>query len=132
MTGGSMAAEATLMTKLINEAFALIQNAPLRYYAGRNAPGSFKQNVAPERKSINEVDLPRMFFNEKRIEYAVRVACGAISGAFVGLAFSVDIFREDIEIVAAIILCAIGFAAGAVKYGDRFWRMVFGNWWMWR
>jgi DnaJ domain len=132
MTGGSMAAEATLMTKLINEAFALIQNAPLRYYAGRNAPGSFKQNVAPERKSIDEVDLPRMFFNEKRIEYAVRIACGAISGAFVGLAFSVDIFREDIEIVVAIILCAIGFAAGAVKYGDRFWRMVFGNWWMWR
>lgn len=133
MAGRSMAAEATLMTKLINEAFALIQNAPLRYYAGANAPGSFKQNVrAPKARSIDEVDLSRMFFTEKRIEYATRIACGAISGAFVGLAFSTDIFREDIEIVVAIILCALGFAVGAVKYGDRFWRMVFGSWWMWR
>jgi hypothetical protein len=131
-TGVATEAEASFMTKLINEAYALIENAPLRYYSGTGTSKTAeKKHAGPKPRNINEVDLSKMFFNEKRIEYAVRITCGAISGAFVGLAFSLDFFREDLEIVAGIALCAIGFAAGAVKYGDRFWRAAFGNWWMW-
>jgi len=131
-SGGSTAAEATLMTKLINEAYAQIESAPLRYYAGAEAPHAAKTKTAETKsRSVNEVDLSRMFFNERRIEYAVRIVCGALSGAFVGFAFSLDIFRDSIEIIAVIVLCATGFAAGAVKYGDKFWRIIFGKWWMW-
>jgi len=39
----------------------------------------------------------------------------------------VDVLGGGIEIMVAIVLCAIGFAAGAVKYGDKFWRVLLGN-----
>jgi len=135
-TGAATHEEAVMMMKLINEAYTLIENAPLRYYSGRDLHGTQKaekkaQSEAKTR-NVNEVDLSKMFFNEKRIEYAVRIVCGAISGAFVGLAFSLDVTRDGIEIMAAVATCAVGFAIGTMKYGDRFWRGVFGLWWRWQ
>ena len=132
-TGAATAAEATMMTKLINEAYASVQNAPLRYYAGNEAqPGKAKERpTTPKARNVNEMDLSGMFFNEKRIEYAVRIVCGAISGIFVGLAVSVDFFRTGSETLAVIVLGAVGFAWGALRYGDKFWRFVFGRWFMW-
>ncbi|GAC1631518.1 MAG: hypothetical protein NVS9B14_03450 [Candidatus Acidiferrum sp.] len=139
-TQAATAAEATTMTKLINEAYALIENAPLRYYAGEatKRPESAPTNAVTAVKtskqrprSVNAVDLSQMFFNEKRIEYAVRIFCGVIAGACVGLSISADLFRTAPEILAGIALGAVGFAAGAVKYGDRFWRIVFGKWFEW-
>jgi hypothetical protein len=127
--------EAVMMTKLINEAYALIENAPLRYYSGPDPSETetIEKKTQSEAKvrNVNEVDLSKMFFDEKRIEYAVRIVCGAISGAFVGLAFSLDVMRDGIEVMAAVAICAVGFAIGAMKYGDRFWRGVFGIWWRW-
>lgn len=131
-TGGSTAADAAMMTRLINEAYDLVKNAPLRYYTGETAKKPDEKKEAETKiRRVNEVDLSKMFFNEKRIEYAVRIVCGVVSGALVGLSISVDIFRADTEVVVAIAVCAIGFAAGAVKYGDKFWRVIFGKWWMW-
>jgi len=128
--------ESVMMTKLINEAYALIENAPLRYYSGRDPHATQKaekktQSEAKTR-NVNEVDLSKMFFNEKRIEYAVRIVCGAISGAFVGLAFSLDAVQDGIAVMAAVAICAVGFAIGAMKYGDKFWREIFGIWWRWQ
>ncbi len=135
-TSAATAAEATMVTKLINEAYALIKNAPLRYYAGLSTKRAEPQH-APQRtpktklSSVDDVDLSKMFFNEKRIEYAVRIVCGMFAGAFVGLSVSVDLVRTAPEILVAIAVGAIGFAAGAVKYGDKFWRGVFGKWFEW-
>lgn len=131
-TNAATQAEATMMTKLINEAYALIENAPLRYYGGQ-VPNKRVEKTRAETAihRENEVDLSKMFFNEKRIEYAVRIVCGALAGAFVGLAISLDGSQKETEIVVAISICAIGFAVGALKYGDKFWRVVFGKWWMW-
>jgi len=75
--------------------------------------------------------LSQMFFKEKRIEYSVRILSGTIAGALVGLLISVDSFKEVTWMSAGIVFCAVGFAAGAVKYGDKFWRAIFGKWWMW-
>jgi DnaJ domain len=122
--------EAVMMTKLINEAFTLIENAPLRYYS-EPAPDAVRTPTEARIRNVNEVDLSKMFFNEKRIEYAVRIACGAISGAFVGLAFSLDVIRDGTGVMVAVALCAVGFAIGTMKYGDRFWRGVLGIWWRW-
>lgn len=132
-TGAATAAEAMMMTKLINEAYASIQNAPLRYYAGNEAdPAKAKERpTTPRPRNINEVDPSGTFFSEKRIEYAVRIVCGAISGVFVGAAISLDFFRTGPETLAIIVLGAVGFAWGALKYGDKFWRFVFGRWFMW-
>lgn len=132
-TGGSTPSEAALMTTLINEAYALIENAPLRYYSGAAAARAEKKKAAePKIRSVNEVDLSKMFFHEKRIEYAVRIVSGALSGAFFGLIITLDSFQESKEILIGILVGAIGFAWGAVRYGDRFWRVIFGRWWMWR
>ena len=132
-TGAATAAEATMMTKLINEAYGSIQNAPLRYYAGNEAqPGKTTERRGESRtRNVNEADLSGMFFDEKRIEYAVRIVCGAISGVFVGAAISVDFFRTGQETLAVMVLGAVGFAWGALRYGDKFWRYVFGRWCMW-
>ena len=132
-TGGSTASEATLMTTLINEAYALIGNAPLRYYSGEAARGAEKKKATePKSRNVNEVDLSKMFFNEKRIEYAVRIVSGTLSGAFFGLIITLDSFQGSKEILIGILIGAIGFAWGAVRYGDKFWRVVFGRWWMWQ
>jgi len=131
-TGATTAAEAMMMTKLINEAYGLILNAPLRYYAGNDAAKAAKPRPGERTiRSVNDVDLSKMFFNEKRIEYAVRIVCGAASGMFVGLSISVDFFRTGPEILTAIVIGAVGFAWGALKYGDKFWRFVFGKWFTW-
>jgi tetrahydromethanopterin S-methyltransferase subunit E len=47
------------------------------------------------------------------------------------MALMLDFSKDGTWIVTGIVLGAIGFSAGAVKYGDKFWRTVFGNWWMW-
>jgi len=131
-TGAATSAEAMLMTKLINEAYAEIQNAPLRYYAGGGATrvdGSLPL-VRPARgvESLGDAEVALL---EKRAEYAVRIICGVLSGVFFGLIFAEDLFRKDYQFLMAALVCAIGFAAGAVKYGDKFWRAVLGKWWMW-
>jgi len=137
-TSAASSEEAMMMTQLLNEAYALIENAPLRYYLGAEPASRREEKRATEKKAvkakiddINEVDLSKMFFSEKRIEYAVRIVFGGISGMFVGMAFTLDIFHDGAWIVGGILLGAAVFAVGAVKYGDRFWRAVFGNWWMW-
>ena len=134
-TGAATQEESVMMTKLINEAYALIENAPLRYYSGPDSEATKKVDskhpVKAKIPQADEADLSKMFFNEKRIEYAVRIVCGAISGVFVGLAFSLDITRDGIEVMVATAICAVGFAIGAMKYGDRFWRGLFGIWWRW-
>lgn len=133
-TGAATQEEAVMMTKLINEAYTLIENAPLRYYSVSDWDASKKAEKTSTRakiRNVNEVDLSKMFFYEKRIEYVVRIVCGAISGAFVGLAFSLDVMRDGVAIMAAVAISAVGFAIGTLKYGDRFWRGVFGPWWWW-
>jgi DnaJ domain len=136
-TNAATSDEAMMMTKVINQAYALIENAPLRYYSGaeaapRHAKKQEKRKTEAARvRDVNEIDLSKMFFNEKRIEYAVRIVFGVVSGAFVGMALTLDFSKDGTWILTGIVLGAIGCAAGAVKYGDRFWRAVFGNWWMW-
>src|SRR5215470_9803014 len=132
MTGAATASEAMMMTKLINEAYAEIENAPLRYYGGGTAE---RGNGKPQRKkvasgveSLSEAEAALI---EKRAEYGVRIICGVLSGLFVGLIFAEDLFRNETEFFVAALVCAVGFAAGAVIYGDKFWRAVLGKWWMW-
>ncbi len=68
---------------------------------------------------------------EKRVEYAVRIICGLLSGAFIGLIFAEDLLRNNAETFSAALLLALLFGAGAVKLGDKIWREIFGIWWKW-
>src|SRR5215831_10577488 len=73
-TSAATSAEAMLMTKLINESYAQIQNAPLRYYAGAKEDGGTQATRAKGKMHpVSDVELSQMFFKEKRIEYSVRI-----------------------------------------------------------
>jgi len=128
VTGAATASEAMMMTKLINEAYAEIENAPLRYYRGGAVErGDGKHRRKKEASSVESLSDAEPALIEKRAEYAVRIVCGVLSGLFVGLIFAEDLFRKESEFFVAALVCAIGFAAGAVKYGDKFWRSVLGK-----
>jgi len=134
-TGAATAAEAMKMTKLINEAYGLIGNAPLRYYEDRTAIRSAPGNPRPrarEKRSFNSLSDAEAALIEKRAEYAIRILCGLLSGAFIGLIFAEDLLRNDVETFASALVCALLFGAGAVKLGDKVWREIFGIWWKWQ
>src|SRR5215469_10078647 len=91
-------AESTEMSRRINEAFALVQHAPLRYQRVTNlktedTPAKQAENSAWQDfilKQALRADAntpPRM----DRLEYAVRFVCGAILGCFVAFAASLDV-----------------------------------------
>lgn len=133
-TNAATAAEATLMTKLINEAYSLVENAPLRYYAGGTT-----ETVRPEKpryrarekrgvEALTDAQVARI---EKRVEYAIRIICGLLSGAFIGLWFVGGVLRNNVETFSSSLVMALLFGAGAVKLGDKVWREIFGIWWKW-
>lgn len=134
-TSAATSAEATMMTKMINEAYSLIENAPLRYYEHRTTAKATSHKPwyrAREKRGVESLSDAEVALIEKRSEYAVRIICGILCGAFVGLTFAVDLVKSDVEIFGAAVVCAIGFGAGAVKLGDKLWREVFGIWWKWQ
>jgi|SRR5262249_19483850 len=134
-TNAATSAEAMMMTKLINEAYSLIENAPLRYYAGGKAANAAPQKPryrAREKRGVESLSDAEVALIEKRAEYTVRIICGVLCGAFIGLIFAADLVKSDVEIFGAAVVCAIGFGAGAVRLGDKLWREVFGIWWKWQ
>src|SRR5579859_2124591 len=133
-TSAATSAEATMMTKLINEAYSLIENAPLRYYVGEEArlhTGTKGYPRAREKRGVESLSDAEVALIEKRSEYAIRILCGALSGALIGV-IVMDLMRSDGELFGATVVCAIAFGAGAVRLGDKLWREVFGIWWKWQ
>jgi len=134
-TGAATAAEATMMTKLINEAYARIENAPLRYYAGaeieRPAPARDKHGAGEKRRveSLSDAEVARI---EKRVEYTVRIICGVLAGAFIGFLFVGSVMQSHAETFSSSVFFALLFGAGAVRVGDKVWREIFLIWWKWR
>lgn len=126
--------ESVTMTKLINEAYSLIENAPLRYYVTDQVavhPGVNKYPRAREKREPSSLTDAEIALIEKRTEYAIRIVCGALSGALLGV-LVMDLMKAEGELFAATVLCAVAFAAAAVKLGDKVWREIFGIWWKWR
>jgi curved DNA-binding protein CbpA len=129
-TGAATHEEAVMMTKLINEAYSLIENAPLRYFGERPAASSAEKSRGKAQERRGSLNGARAALIEKRVEYAVRIGCGMLSGAFIGLLFGERL--NDENVFAGALVCALLFAAGAVKVGDKFWRQIFGIWWRWQ
>jgi curved DNA-binding protein CbpA len=123
--------ESVMMTKLINEAYTLIENAPLRYFDEKPATSAAEKSEGriEERRGFRSLKGARVALIEKRVEYAVRIGCGMLSGAFIGLLFGERL--NDENVFTGVLICALLFAAGAVKVGDKFWRKMLGIWWRW-
>lgn len=125
-------AEATQMTKTINESYSLIRNAPLRYHidAFPNALQREKQveQDFPIRTPVpSDEPHPRV----DRLEFAVRFVCGALLGGLISLRLLLYLYGQP----GTLILCMAGtimlFGFLAARYGDQFWHTFLQRWWIW-
>jgi hypothetical protein len=128
--------EATKMTTLLNDAYEQIKDAPLRYYAkddacsaGRwwPAPGYSRQPAVDEYAGINAA----------RIEFWVSFIFGAVAGPFIGwelvpnLPVALEQFGSPAVLIGLTILFMLASGFASVRYGDRFWCAIFGQWRRW-
>jgi len=130
-SGSPRHAEATQMTKTINEAYTAIKGAPLRYYAGAvplaqvNMQGT--RPVSPAVSTVRRDAPPKTDW----LEFWVRFVCGFLFGGLIGIRLSLDFLDSLGGFVAADLAVAVGCGLAAARYGDKFWYSVFGRWWMW-
>jgi hypothetical protein len=100
----------------MNNAFQTIRHAPLRYqFETVRTADWLQEREARRRREITD-----------RIEYVVRVACGAILGSVVSLSLVLHGFPLTLALAVPVIT-----AVAAAMYGDVFWRWIFKLWWLW-
>lgn len=128
-------AEASQMAKLINEAYAAIARAPLRYHTEtyiqqaqkRSGPTTTTSPIDP--MMTKHEDIP----NIDRLEFWVRFVCGVVGGMlvcldlFISSPISMSAFPASLIAIGIILGC--GFCAA--RYGDKFWYSIFRRWWLW-
>jgi hypothetical protein len=120
--------EATQMAKLINEAYSLIQYAPLRYRSERSSSPSTtaKQHTSPPASAEvedSDEDYPRL----DRIEFWVRFVCGALLGLLASIEIVLYAYDSPSWIVGIVCLSLILTCAFAsARFGDDFWGWIFG------
>ena len=146
-SGTTAQAESTEMTRRINEAYALIEHAPLRYkssvtaknnlsHSSHAADSAWQDFFFKEALRADTNTPPRM----DRVEFWVRFVCGAILGCAVAFAVSLEALaisdplsrnsNLDGIIVATLFLIVIAFGYGSARLGDRFWYLFF-RWLRW-
>jgi hypothetical protein len=130
--------ESTQMTLLINEAYAKIANAPLRYRgAGNYQPKAANDVPNPsykatpqyqtqsQQETLRDEDLP----NIARIEFWVRFVCGFLFGLLMSFVFLVELALHSSDHASFfLVVCAaipFAFAFGSARFGDRFWLVFF-------
>ena len=132
--GTSAHAEASQMTRLLNEAYSVASHAPLRYQ--RTAPSTpFRRTEwHPTEATTNTEESsirpgPRM----DRIEFWVRFVCGGALGILMGLDAALSNWSNSTDLSmplwlagTSILVVVLGF--GSARYGDRFWGSVFRSW----
>jgi curved DNA-binding protein CbpA len=122
-------ADATQMTQTINESYALIQDAPLRYYHG-----AFHPDYVAARSGVKDRGYPKVdsIFRFSWFEFWVRLIGGAIWGAMFGFRVGLSCYSNDHAFMACIIFSTIAWAFIVTFAGDKFWQEFFGRWWLWR
>jgi curved DNA-binding protein CbpA len=143
-------AEATQMTKAINESYSFIENAPLRYFvdAFHSSYAAARQTVrpvtrpAPEPGSPNDpgggaqkvAEYPRVesILKYTWAEFWMRLICGGIFGAMCGFGMGMRYDSSSGSFVGGTIAGAIIVALVAVVAADGFWQWFLGRWWIWR
>ena len=129
--------EASEMTRLINEAYSAISNAPLRYQPPPVGV-DYRRNATQDSKpgsnanETSEKPLPRL----DRIEFWVRFVCGALFGAFVTLDVFIGGFTDSVESPKTLMIgvfgtLTIGLGILSTWLGDKFWYMILGRWFRW-
>ena len=129
--------EAEHMTKLINEAYAAIVHAPLRYHTETFAHRPNRESGQQPSASAIEPSWSNTetVFKTDRLEFWVRFACGTAFGLFVILDFLISGMLDTLQSPTVLVLCGLavilGFGLGAARYGDKFWHSILRRWWLW-
>ena len=133
--GSREQAEATQMMKLVNEAYANIQHAPLRYHiesypkvkstrawrqAGHRSPRV--PHPWPQREDLPITD---------RMEYCVRFVCGALLGLLMSSWAMVLLWKHPLLALSICSVVTIACAFSAAREGDRFWYRILAFSWRW-
>jgi hypothetical protein len=125
--GSKAHTEATEMTKRINEAYAAIAQAPLRYYVERThgeetgRAGQTRWPRATQTIRVTFVDFRR----PDRLEFWVRFVCGGVFGMVLTLAVIASEMPDSVPhpalLVLGILILVLACAFGSARYGDKFW-----------
>jgi DnaJ-class molecular chaperone len=133
LSGTPEQTEATQMTKVINEAYLAIKNAPLRYYVEAFSDDYVKsrQVTRPSpggQSGVREEKISKMDW----LEFWVRFVCGAVFGAFFGFREMLMYYSlQPSSFVKGIVTLTLVFGFGAALIGDQFWHSVRRRWWRW-
>ncbi len=117
------------MMKSINEAYATIQHAPLRY-ASANSVAAQQQTTQSATVGYPRIHIePDSSLPADRLEFWVRFVCGAFLGVFASFALMIKCTYYHLSftmlgIVSALLI--VGCGLGAAYGGDRFWYRIFG------
>jgi hypothetical protein len=132
ISGTPEQAEAARMMELINEAYSVIQSAPLRYN-GQDYYSTAPQPTSQPSKPANDIPATsnrKPFVAPDRLEFWIRFVCGSILGVFVSAGmilrswFWLKPSLTQVLCITIVIVLACGF--GAARGGDAFWYGFFG------
>jgi DnaJ-class molecular chaperone len=133
-TGTAAHAEATEMTRTINEAYSAIEHAPLRYYVDAGGPTPPRTTVNAATPGVGRESTKKAseaFPKTDRVEFWVRFVCGALFGAFIGIRLALEYIDRPTLLAIGITASILGFGFAAARYGDKFWHSIFRHWWLW-
>ena len=131
-SGSSSHAEASRMTKLLNQAYSEIEHAPLRYYSGNISRVQQRVKSTDPVASGTPEAARQAVPKTDRLEFRVRFVCGSLLGLFVSFRLLLYVF-DRLTIPAAIMVGGVVFGCGfgAARYGDNFWYSIFRYWCLW-
>ncbi len=133
--------ESTEMARRINEAYALIEHAPLRYgrivgaqkvnSQAQQSPNPAWQEFIVRQALRREANTPPRM---DRVEFWVRFVCGAVFGCCAAFVLSLDLLSypsshraySDALTVPIFLLIVLAFGYGSARLGDRFWYALLG------
>ena len=139
-------ADYTLMTKILNESYALIKTAPLQNAGKESDPFSSSRTDYIPRDPVQDVaDYYRILEKARAagalddaarrfdwFGFAVRFVVGALFGAVLSFRVIIDLSQAKSHFVALGVVGTILFCALASGFGgDAFWRVIrpCGVWW---
>jgi curved DNA-binding protein CbpA len=123
--------KATERMKEINNAYALVRHAPLRYHISSypQAEERRKQSTTVQDSAASETK-DTMPIND-RGEFWLRFIFGAFTGAFFGLSWLLSFYDNERIAIGGYIIIILGFALCSVRWGSRFWETIIRYWWVW-
>ncbi|HKF52722.1 MAG TPA: J domain-containing protein [Candidatus Acidoferrales bacterium] len=124
-------AEATQMTRTINEAYSAIKDAPLRYYIDAFPTSYVEKRQAAGAPPVGRSSTDDVFPKVDWVEYSIRFVCGAILGALLSVRWFLIYSSNAPSAISEMGIVMLVFGLAAARYGDRFWHSFFRKWWMW-